>query len=84
MQKDAVVENYRGENEQLTGELERLRHEIQHLQSIHNSSVSEARALKLQLDERFLVAANSPSIVAAVSKYLLILIDLPCMFEILI
>jgi len=62
--KDAALENIRGENDQLHGELQRLRNDIQHLQIAHDSSVSEARALKLQLDERFLVAAKTPSVVA--------------------
>ncbi len=49
-QKDAIVEKLHGENDQ-------LKNDLQHLQSIHNASVS---------DERFLIAANSPSIAAAV------------------
>jgi uncharacterized protein YeaO (DUF488 family) len=63
--KDAIVEQFRNENDQ-------LKNEIQHLQSIHQASVSEARALKLQLDERFLVAANTPSIVAADESFELV------------
>ncbi len=68
LQKDAILENIRGENEQLNGELQRLQQEIQLLQSARDASVSEARALKIQLDERFLVTANTPSIVAAVRR----------------
>ncbi len=60
------MENLRDEKDQLTHEVQHLRQEIQTLRASHNASASEARALKLQLDERF-PAANSPSVVAAVS-----------------
>jgi hypothetical protein len=63
--KDVIVEKFRSENNQ-------LKNELQHLQSIHNASVSEVCALKLQLDERFLVAANSPSITAADESFELV------------
>jgi predicted nuclease with TOPRIM domain len=71
--KDAIVESIRNENDQLNDELQRLRNEIQRLQSTHDSSVSEACALKLQLDERFLAAAtNNPSIVASDESFELV------------
>jgi len=71
--KDVLVENIRGENEQLNGELQRLRNDIQRLQTAHDLSVSEARTLKHQLDERFLAAANTtPSIIAADESFELI------------
>jgi len=69
--KDTILDNIRGENDQLNVELQRLRNENQHLQSAHDSSVSEVHTLKRQLDERFL-AANSPSIVAADESFELI------------
>ncbi|CAF3407819.1 unnamed protein product [Rotaria sp. Silwood1] len=56
--KDATLENIRNENEQLNDELQRLRNEIQRLQSAHDATISEVSALKLQLDDRFLVAAH--------------------------
>ncbi|CAF1043353.1 unnamed protein product [Adineta steineri] len=58
--KDVVLDSMRGENEQLKDEMVRLRNEIQRLQSIHDASSNEVRVLKHQLDERFLIAANSP------------------------
>jgi len=64
LQKDTTLENVRNENDQLNGELKRLRNEIQHLQSVHDASVSEVRALKFQLDDKFLTAANSPPVIA--------------------
>jgi hypothetical protein len=70
--KDAILETICGKNEQLNGELQRLQQEIQLLQSARDASVSEARALKIQLDERFLVAANTPSIVAADESFELV------------
>lgn len=66
-QKDAILGNIRSENEQLTGELQHLRSEIERVQSAHDASTHEARALKVQLDERFLVAANTPPVVAVSS-----------------
>ncbi|CAM4764718.1 unnamed protein product [Rotaria magnacalcarata] len=60
--KDAALESIRNENDQLNGELQRLRNEIQRLQSAYDNSVSEISALKLQLDDRFLLAANTPSV----------------------
>ncbi|CAF3462757.1 unnamed protein product [Rotaria socialis] len=60
--KDAILESIHNENDQLTGELQRLRNEIQRLQSAYDNSVSEISALKLQLDDRFLLAANTPSV----------------------
>jgi chromosome segregation ATPase len=62
--KDAILENIRGENDQLNGELQRLRTEIDRLQSAHNTVVNDNHALKLQLDERNLVNANSSSTTA--------------------
>jgi hypothetical protein len=44
--------------------MKRLRTEIERLQSANDASTNETRALKLQLDERFLVGANSPSVIA--------------------
>jgi chromosome segregation ATPase len=70
--KDTIVESIRNENDQLNDELQRLRNEIQRLQSTHDSSVSEACALKLQLDERFLAATNNPSIVASDESFELV------------
>ena len=67
-QKDAILGNIRSENEQLNGELHRLRSEIERVQSAHDASTHEARALKVQLDERFLVAANTPPVVAVSSS----------------
>ncbi len=64
IQKDAILENIRGENDQLNGELQRLRTEIDRLQSAHNTVVNDNHALKLQLDERNLVNANSSSTTA--------------------
>jgi len=62
--KDATLESIHGENDQLNVEMQRLRAEIDRLQLAHDAAVHETRALKLQLDERFLVTANSPSIAA--------------------
>jgi len=62
--KDATVESLNVENEQLSTEMQRLRAEIDRLQFAYDETATEARTLKLQLDERFLVAANSPSVVA--------------------
>jgi len=50
-----------GENDQLNSEIQRLRTEIDRLQSAHDTAVNDARALKLQLDEQNLVTTNSPS-----------------------
>ena len=50
------------ENETLTGELNRLRTELERVQTAYETSLSEIRALKVQLDERFLVAANTPPV----------------------
>ena len=46
----------------MNGEIQRLRTEIDRLQSAHDTAVNDVRALKIQLDERYLVTANSPSI----------------------
>jgi DNA repair exonuclease SbcCD ATPase subunit len=62
--KDATVESLRAENDQSNAEMQRLHAEIDRLQMAHDAAATEARALKLQLDERFLVAVNSPSVVA--------------------
>jgi chromosome segregation ATPase len=61
--KDAILESIHGDNEQLNGELQRLRIEIDRLQLAHEAAINETRELKVQLDERFLATANSPSIV---------------------
>ncbi|CAF0896295.1 unnamed protein product [Rotaria sordida] len=60
--KDATLESIRNENDQLNDELQRLRNEIQRLQSAYDTTVNEVSALKLQLDDRFLVAANTPPV----------------------
>lgn len=39
--------------------MQRLRSEIDRLQSAHDAAVNEARALKAQLDEQNLIIANS-------------------------
>ncbi len=72
IQKDAILENIRGEKDQLNGELERLRTEIDRLQSAHDTAVSDNRALKLQLDERHLINTNS-SLSTAVCRYIFLL-----------
>ena len=46
----------------MNDELLHLRTEIQRLQSAYDTSVSEASALKLQLDERSLDAASTPPV----------------------
>lgn len=51
------------ENETLTGEINRLRTELERVQSTYETSVNEIRSLKAQIDERFLVAANTPPVV---------------------
>jgi len=56
----------------LNGELERLRTEIDRLQSAHDTAVSDNRALKLQLDERHLINTNS-SLSTAVCRYIFLL-----------
>jgi predicted nucleic acid-binding Zn-ribbon protein len=58
------MESIRNENEQLKSELQRIRTEIERVQFAYDSSVNEVRALKVQIDERFLVAANTPPVVA--------------------
>lgn len=45
----------------MNGEIQRLRTEIDRLQSAHDTAANNVRALKIQLDERHLVTANSPS-----------------------
>ncbi|CAF4252289.1 unnamed protein product [Rotaria sp. Silwood2] len=60
--KDATLESIRNENEQLNDELQRLRNEIERLQSVYDTTVNEVSALKLQLDDRFLVTANTPPV----------------------
>ncbi|CAF0838966.1 unnamed protein product [Adineta ricciae] len=62
--KESVVETVRNENEHLTGEIQRLRNEIQQLQSMHDASTNEVCALKHQLDEKLLLATNSPAVIA--------------------
>lgn len=61
------MENIHEENEQLTGELGRLRAEIVRLQSAHDAAVNDIQTLQLQLDEQHLVNANSPSTTAVCS-----------------
>ena len=63
LQKDILLENIRNENDQLTGDMQRVRAEIERLQSAHDGSVHEARSLKAQLDDRCLDAPTSPTIV---------------------
>ena len=65
IQKDAKLESIYNENDQLTDEIQRLRHEIQQLQSTKDSTVSEVQALKLQLDDQILRAANPSSTATA-------------------
>jgi len=60
--KNAIIENIQGENDQLNIEMQRLRAEIDRLQLANESAINDTRALKLQLDERLLVNTNSPSI----------------------
>lgn len=60
--KDVLLENIRSENHQLTGDMQRVRAEIERLQSAHDGSVHEARALQAQLDDRCLNAPTSPKI----------------------
>lgn len=60
--KDEKIANVLHENETLTGELNRLRTELERVQTAYETSLSEIRALKVQLDERFLVAANTPPV----------------------
>ena len=67
LKKDALLEDVRQENEHLRVEVQRIRSDIDVVQSAHDALVKEARVLKVQLDERFLVAANTPPVVA-VSK----------------
>ena len=62
LQKDATLESIRNENDQLNDELQRLRNEIQRLQSAYDTTVNEVSALKLQLDDRSLVAVNTPPV----------------------
>ena len=62
-QKDILLENIRSENDQLTGDMQRVRAEIERLQSAHDGSVHEARSLQAQLDDRCLNAPTSPTIV---------------------
>lgn len=63
------MESIRTENDQLNGELQRLRNEIQRLQSAYDESVSEISALKIQIDDRFLVAANTPPVDSVRKKF---------------
>lgn len=60
--KDEKIANVLHENETLTGELNRLRTELERVQTSYETSLSDIRALKVQLDERFLVAANTPPV----------------------
>ncbi|CAF1268676.1 unnamed protein product, partial [Rotaria sordida] len=60
--KDATLGNVLSENEQLNGELQRLRSEIDRLRIAHDAAVDETRALKLQLEEQSLIISNIPSI----------------------
>lgn len=48
----------------IIGENERLRDEITRLQSAHDTTVKENRALKVQLNEQHLVDVHSPSTTA--------------------
>lgn len=61
------MENLRQENAQLDSELNRLRTEIDQLQSATSSAENEIRALKVQLDEQHLANTNSPSTTAVCS-----------------
>lgn len=62
--KATLLDGVRHENEQLNEELKRVRSEMERLQTAHDTLSNEARALKIQLDERFLVATNTPPVVA--------------------
>lgn len=61
--RDEKIANILNENETLTGEINRLRTELERVQSTYETSVNEIRSLKAQIDERFLVAANTPPVV---------------------
>ena len=69
-QKDATVENLRGEKDHLSHEIQHLRQELQTVRANHDAIQNEVRALKTQLTERYMVTTNSPSIVAAVCNHL--------------
>lgn len=68
-QKDATVENLRGEKDHLSHEVQHLRQELQTVRANHDAIQNEVRALKAQLTERYMATTNSPSIVAAVSNH---------------
>jgi hypothetical protein len=54
----------RDENEQLNNEIQRLRDEINRVKLDHETAIDEIRTLKIQLDERMLLANHSPLNVA--------------------
>ncbi|CAF5090113.1 unnamed protein product [Rotaria magnacalcarata] len=57
--KDTTLGSILGEKEQLNSEIQRLRNEINRLQSAHDTAVDESRLLKIQLEEQNLIIANS-------------------------
>ena len=72
LQKDATLEQIRGEHDQLQDETQRLRTEIDRLRHAHETSVNENRALKVRLDEQALPSTDTSS-TAAVSTIDLVL-----------
>lgn len=62
--KTALLDGVRDENEQLNEELKRTRSEIERIQTAHDTLLNEVQALKVQLEERFLVTTNTPPVVA--------------------
>ena len=68
LKKDATIECIRNKNERLSSELQHLQDEIQRLQLAHETTVSEARTLKFQLDKQYLVGASTVPFAASVRK----------------
>jgi hypothetical protein len=63
----------------LNGEVQRLRNEIDRLKLAHDAAVDKTHALKLQLDEQFLVNTSNPSVTAVSMMIYYELIN--CMFN---
>lgn len=61
--KAALLGAVHDENEQLNEELKRTRSEIERVQTAHDTLLNEVQALKVQLEERFLVTTNTPPVV---------------------
>ncbi|CAF5192021.1 unnamed protein product, partial [Rotaria magnacalcarata] len=77
--KDTTLGSILGEKEQLNSEIQRLRNEINRLQSAHDTAVDESRLLKIQLEEQNLIIANSSpttAILLLVENYLFALCTL--------